>query len=534
MAEVFLRKATGLVREAGLLDVLSLFVMWGGPTMGLYYLTTWGSWTAPRGDWYIGILITAVFLLGGGLCWAFMASTMPRSGGDYVYTSRIIHPAVGFAFSVGSVVGMLGWYYMLAAWVPEYALPTLLEAMGHPEFTEILWRPEVSFAISSIVMAICMVIGLFRAKWVYKAMDVCFILATISMVAALGVLASVGREGFARTFNAIAIGCGSPLRYENMIEFANNYATEAYGYSIIGPITFRQTLVLIPAIWWTFAYMAGPAWVAGEVKEVRRNMLAGYLLGITFYVGSFLIGSAVIDSVIGREWMAAASYAMETPEWQNYLPISEASYVLFAAMATDNSVLKFLIGLNYLPVCFAWVLQSAAITPRALVAWAMDRVVPSWLGDIHPRWRTPHKAIITFWIIAELCMIGYLLLPGILAALYVIVWENCTSFLAVALCCLLLPYLKKARHIWEASPVNWRIGRIPVMLITGVIYLVAIFTTTYLFLAHPELGEYHPPSWIGLSIIAIIGLVGWYVARWHRKKTMGIDIAEAFREIPPA
>ncbi|MCR6691867.1 MAG: APC family permease, partial [archaeon YNP-LCB-003-016] len=97
MGEVFLRKATGLVREASLFDVLSLFVMWGGPTMGVYYLATWGLWCAPLGDWYIALLISSIFLVGAGLCWAFMATTMPRSGGDYVFTSRIIHPGVGFA-----------------------------------------------------------------------------------------------------------------------------------------------------------------------------------------------------------------------------------------------------------------------------------------------------------------------------------------------------------------------------------------------------------------------------------------------------
>jgi hypothetical protein len=42
MGEAFLRKAAGLIREASLFDVLSLFVMWGGSTMGVYYMTTWG------------------------------------------------------------------------------------------------------------------------------------------------------------------------------------------------------------------------------------------------------------------------------------------------------------------------------------------------------------------------------------------------------------------------------------------------------------------------------------------------------------
>lgn len=502
--------------------------------MGLYYLTTWGLWAAPTGEVFIAILITTIFLLCGGFCWAFMGTTIPRSGGDYVFTSRIIHPAFGFAVSVGSVTAWLGWAYMLSAWIPEYALPTLFEAIGYPEYTEIFLRPEVMYAIASLALTSVMLIAILQARWFFKAMDICFIISMISMAAALGTLAFAGREGFIQAFNSLAEESGSPLRYENLIEYANSYAEENYGYSLIGPISFYYTLVLVPSVWWTFAYVEGPAWVAGEIKEVRRNLILGNLIGIAVYVSTFLIGTSIIYNVIGREWMAAATYAMEMPEWTEYLPISEASYVLFAAICTDNPILKFLIGMNYIPVCYAWTLQDIAVPPRAILAWAMDRVAPSWLGDVHPRWRTPYKAIIFLWVLAEILLIGYVLSPGILGAFYVMVWENLTTFLGVALCCILLPFLKRVKHIWDASPARWRLGPVPVMTIAGIVYLFACLLTTYLFLAHPELGEYHPPSWIGMAIIVTIGLTGWLTARWYRKKTLGIDIAEAYAEIPPA
>lgn len=531
---IFLRKATGLVREAGLFDVVSLFVIWSAPSLGLYYLTTWGLWAAPHGEILTAILISSVFLVGAGLCWAFMGATIPRSGGDYIFVSRIIHPAFGFAFSVGSVTAWLGWCYMIAAWTSEYALPTFFETMGYPEYTEIFLRPEVMYIIATIVLAFCTLIAILRSKWFFKSMDIFFLISTISMAAALGTLALTGREGFIQAFNSLAEESGSPLRYENLIEYANSYALENYGFPIDAPINFYHTLMLIPAVWWTFAYVEGPAWVAGEIKEVRRNIILGNIIGIIFFIGSFLIGTAIIYNTIGREWMAAAVYAMEMPEWADYLPISEANYVTLAAICTDNIALRFLIGINYVVVCIAWVLQCIAVPPRAILAWAMDRVVPSWMGDVHPRWRTPYKAIIFLWILSQILLVGYVLAPGILGALYVMVWENLTAFSGVALCCILLPFLKKVRHIWETSPVKWHFGPIPVMFITGLIYLFACLSTTFFFLINPELGEYHPPSWIGLSIIAVIGAIVWLTARWYRKKTLGIDIAEAYAEIPPA
>jgi amino acid transporter len=52
-----------------------------------------GPWEA-MGVWVLGGLLA----FGGALCFAELASTYPRSGGEYVYLSRAYGPAVGFLF----------------------------------------------------------------------------------------------------------------------------------------------------------------------------------------------------------------------------------------------------------------------------------------------------------------------------------------------------------------------------------------------------------------------------------------------------
>ena len=58
----------------------------------------------PGADFFTGFLIAWIIQLATVLAYLLLSVAMPRSGGDYVWVSRSIHPAVGF---------MSGWAWML-------------------------------------------------------------------------------------------------------------------------------------------------------------------------------------------------------------------------------------------------------------------------------------------------------------------------------------------------------------------------------------------------------------------------------------
>src|ERR1700694_5023421 len=102
---VFARDATGLVREVSALNAAVLgassgpigeFVVFSIP-FGLGLFATTGSWV-----FMVAAVVAALFSIPILLNYAVLTTAMPRSGGDYVFTSRIVRPDIGFAsnFSV--------------------------------------------------------------------------------------------------------------------------------------------------------------------------------------------------------------------------------------------------------------------------------------------------------------------------------------------------------------------------------------------------------------------------------------------------
>lgn len=91
---VFTRAATGLVREAGLLDALVYnvnFISIGLMVALMFlYMPSYGGVSLP-----LSLVLCALLALPTAATYGMLAAIMPRSGGDYVYVSRVLGPAWG-------------------------------------------------------------------------------------------------------------------------------------------------------------------------------------------------------------------------------------------------------------------------------------------------------------------------------------------------------------------------------------------------------------------------------------------------------
>src|SRR5260370_10406686 len=120
---LFVRQASGLVRDVSMTNALffniAAFVGTAvGWSIAFYQLYPY-SWQGPGGISayaYVAVLtgVACYFL---GMIFSSLTTAMPRSGGDYVFTSRIISPFCGWIESwtlVGSALTIIGFEIIVA------------------------------------------------------------------------------------------------------------------------------------------------------------------------------------------------------------------------------------------------------------------------------------------------------------------------------------------------------------------------------------------------------------------------------------
>src|ERR1700722_11455496 len=112
-SKLFVRQSSGLVRNVSVTNALffnvAAFVGVGLTLYPLFYsLAGKPMWKAgPFSGYGWAAIITGLFCVLPALIFSSLTSVMPRSGGDYVFTSRIIHPALGWMESWTLVIASI-------------------------------------------------------------------------------------------------------------------------------------------------------------------------------------------------------------------------------------------------------------------------------------------------------------------------------------------------------------------------------------------------------------------------------------------
>src|SRR5581483_8328998 len=104
---IFSRNATGLVREVSAVSAIA-FIASAIPVGVALSIVLFGVFLAfPGANIIVGILITFATIPVVGGTFALLSATMPRIGGDYLFCSRIVHPALGMASNFQQFVSVM-------------------------------------------------------------------------------------------------------------------------------------------------------------------------------------------------------------------------------------------------------------------------------------------------------------------------------------------------------------------------------------------------------------------------------------------
>jgi len=91
---LFTRSATGLVRGVPPKSSLIMNLIPGHPTQTMAAVLLFALTVGPGGSPYLAMLLVVPMSLAFSYAFGYLTQMIPRSGGDYMLVSRVIHPAI--------------------------------------------------------------------------------------------------------------------------------------------------------------------------------------------------------------------------------------------------------------------------------------------------------------------------------------------------------------------------------------------------------------------------------------------------------
>src|SRR5579864_340829 len=509
---VFTRQSSGLVRSVGTLDAVYYGVMAITIAYMVFIVAAIPNYPGVSAEW--SILITSVGAVALGIVYALFASVFPRSGGEYVFLSRTVHPLVGFLISFEQTFWYAFYFGVNGAFFAIYGLSPLFTTLGLQLNSSALqnlgdWfsTPLGEFVAGSAMVLLIggLVFRGMRGYFRFQRWGGTIALGSTLLTILLFILGTVGVLHFQQAFDSLA-GSGA---YQKVIASAQAKHQVLSWSTQLGP-----TLNFM--IWPAFSLLFSVNMVSfsGEIKNVRR----GQLIGI---VGSMVVSALLMIALtffgrhaVGTNWLIAAS----TPDNKLGLPL--APYLNnFAAILANNPVMTVLVSL-WVVLVIPYALGSNVIYgSRAIFAWGLDGVAPSHAGDVSERYHTPAVAILAMVVAAEIALIIFAFTPWVAILSGLLGFS--LAFLVVCLTGLVFPFWH--RDTFTNSPAAIRWGGVPLMTIAAIVATPLLIFLIWRTFVDQTYGASTPISIVVNIVVFVVG-IAWFLGIRAFRKQRGVDV----------
>jgi amino acid transporter len=430
------------------------------------------------------------------LAYAILASAMPRAGGSYVYATRALHPWVGFVASFSQWFGL-----SIAIGVVSYLLIPFLRdisaAIGWSTTAEVLELGAVRVSLALAFLWGSVAVNLLGVRLYERILVPMMILMFLlgSIVVVTGFLfdqadfaaALMAREG-------VLVPAAQPV-----------------------PLTPGTFLAAAAVLFASFIGFDSIAQAGGEARNPGRNLPLAIILAVvsvgTFY---FLFAAAVYHAV---PWSFMAERAqtqdLTAPGMLGYLlsPGWTVLIVAGAAVALANDLPAMLLAVS-----------------RLMFAWAEDGVFPRGVAKVHPRWHTPHVALVLSGLMASLSIFGSHFAGDFFLGVDLLVTSMLVNFLVMCLAVLGLP----ARNPEIARAVLVLPSRsIQRPVAVGGVLFITLFLGVHVWKdLTTEVGAWYfhsTPVWV--LVLAVASVV--YLRELAALRRSGVDLDVLFGTLPP-
>jgi len=402
------------------------------------------------GVWVAGGLIA----LAGAFIYAELSARRPLVGGQYAYIREAYHPLAAFIY---------GWGLLLVTQTGGMAAVAVTFARY---FLELTRAPLADGAVAALALAALTVVNCLGVRAGSTVQSVLMVLKVLAITALVGCGLLLGGAASGEA----AAGAGRLLDRPPSFDLLT-----AVGAAMV-PVLFAY------GGWQTSCF------IAGEVREPRKNLPRGLLIGVAGVVVLYLAVNVVCLRVLGTEGLAATT----TP----------ASDVMRAALGAPGARL---IAAGIAVSTLGFLSQSMLTAPRVYYAMADDGLFFKRVAWLHPRSRVPVLAIALqgTWAVAIALSGRY---EQILSYVVAVDW----IFFGLAASCL---FVLRRRDGASGGGAAYRVPGHPLTTLAFILVSAAIVVNTAY--------KYPTQSAIGFGILAagvpVYGLWRWRERRWSRR-----------------
>lgn len=527
---LFTRNATGLVREGRTRDAFFYNVMWSGValTFAFYWLFL-GSY--PGSNPFIGVALAVAVGLPITLLYAMLTQVMPRTGGDYVFNSRSLHPAIGFAANFSYCGWLVLIFGLYTTYIASYGIGAFGRTMagftgshGWLEFGEWFsthWGLFITGTTILLLAGALFAIG--GTRLFFKAQAgafAVFLIGAVVVPVIVGLIQS--RSGFIVNFNSYAAKLGTSDAYGKLVASAHQAGFARSKFSL------EYSVRSFSVFWYIYGGLFATTYFAGEIrlrKRVHMKSMPGALLltlvALLILIPSFEhVATYTFNGQMAVASPAAYGFASGAPAYPEIMGIASGSAVWGVIMIV-----------GFTAALLMWLPQTLLVISRSMFAWSFDRIMPDRLSSVEPRSRSPLLAI----------GIVILLAIGSTAIFAFTKWFSALSIelgytlpLAItAVGGILLPFRQKV--MVDASPYGHKLLGIPLLTLVGLLALIGLAGAVAVLLWDKGSGSSlrYNPGKLELSLIVLAAGFAIYYIAWAIRRRQGIDLSLAHRELPP-
>ena len=525
--KIFARQATGLRKEVGSLDVLVYNTNNQNIGLGVAFLLL-ALTSYVGGNFPLSAILATVLVIPLYFVYSQLSADLPRSGGDYVWVSRI------FGRKLGPVTGfMLSWSWIILAFtsigVPavfftRLGLAPMMRSLGvatgtsgFTSFGNWVSGNWGTFIVGTVLLAVFTWLLIHGVHTYMRVQNIAFFVAIAGVIIGVVIALIVSPHTFAAHFNTYAHKLGSPK--------ADSYATVALAAPHATASSVTSTFYAMTWTLYMVLFGATSCYIGGEIRRPARTQRVGMFGSLVLTGGAITILLLVLEHSMTTRFLTGLAGGASSSLGFSFTPTYNE--LLSIAAGPTSVIVALVMGLTFLFWTYVWMPINYFTSTRLMLALSIDGYLPAAVSKVHSRHATPWVSILIASFFGELSLILYLL--GILSVI-TLLWGGVIMFVVAGIAAMIYPFTMKDN--WSASG-GRRLGSVPTISIWGGLLVIAMAIVLWVLWADPAVGIGHSVLQKSLNIgLPLSGLVVFF-GIWWVQRMRGVDVRLSATEIPP-